>query len=759
MALKFNNASNFKNGYAVVENFDFTKQLLHISGNLVPGTFHSIYQDDFKDGYTRVETEYGKYNFVDTEGNLLLEEDLDRLPEAFSEGFSIVKGADGKSVSFINTKGKPLTKEAFKKAGSFINGFAEVVVEDGTVGFINSKGKVITDKSWDKFHNFHDGYALIKDNKGKYFFINEKGKKVSDKYTFAQDFCDGRAVVGELRKVYKYLDQNCREMKGSYSSANSFKEGYACVSKGNDNYFIIDTDGNKIADIDFSASARDIKEGMILERNSSGYTFYNIRGKKLNQTPFEYAEDFINGYAPIKTGNNWTCIDKVGNFVPFTSPLHFHFSEEGLAKVESIKTDLDGNEIKKYKFINRDGRDATEEFDDAEDFCEGYAVVKKGNICYYIDKTGRYLGNDKQSSQIETKDVYGFKYESLTNDELFYEYIKANVPVFLHGPSGVGKSTRVKALDPTATRITLRPQMNPEEIDGSLNRSTGAYIPPLWYKQITEKCEKEPNRKHVLFIDELTNVKPTVQSLVYSIVLDRAGKDGLWPLPDNAVVVAAGNENEGNLAAYPLTNALFRRFCHIYYDVSKNEWFNWATSLQNSISKQGGIPHQAQDKAQGKVHPAIVSYVMSRGADVLNQDLDEENPKIVADPRKWEIASRVLYSTNNPNSLVPAIGKELTTDFVSFVNTIQLTVDDIKSGNYSARDLRSADFGKQISTVAGLSMVEEEDLLVVRDFINKNLGPEMLATYDSMWISNDPERALIIDECNLDDLEDANIKE
>ena len=320
-----------------------------------------------------------------------------------------------------------------------------------------------------------------------------------------------------------------------------------------------------------------------------------------------------------------------------------------------------------------------------------------------------------------------FKYKELNNDELLNSLVEANVSIFLHGPSGVGKSARVKQLDPTATRITLRPQMNPEEVDGTLNRETGGYIPPLWYTQLCEKCESEPDRKHILFIDELTNVKPTVQSLVYSIVLDRAGKDGLWPLPENAVVVAAGNESKDNLAAYPLTNALFRRFNHLYYEVDKEDWLSWATKVNSSMEGK-------------KIHPAIIAYIMSK-KDVLNQELDEENPKIVTDPRKWEMASKVLYMTNNPYALLPAVGEELTADFVDFVQQIQITPQDIVSGNYDEEDFKELNISQKLSTIA-----QESELALVREFIKDNLGKEQLATFDTLWIGNDPERAMIIGE-------------
>ena len=360
--------------------------------------------------------------------------------------------------------------------------------------------------------------------------------------------------------------------------------------------------------------------------------------------------------------------------------------------------------------------------------------------------------DDAIEPEKETKpNPYGFTFEELDNDELLKLYVKSNAAIFLHGPSGVGKSGRVKQLDPTATRITLRPQMNPEEVDGTLDRETGKYIPPLWYTQLCEKCKAEPDRKHVLFIDELTNVKPTVQSLIYSIVLDRAGKDGLWPLPDNAVVVAAGNESADNLAAYPLTNALFRRFSHIYYEVDKNSWLDWATGV-SKVQKQ---EHVKDDKTpRARIHPAIVAYIMSRDEDVLNQDLDEENPHIVTDPRKWEIASNVLYTTKNPRALKPAIGEDLTEDFVDFVQNIHLTVEDVVEGRYDRREFEEMDISRKLSTLVGLCMASEKDLPVVRGFISSNMGKEILATYDSLWIRNDPERAEIIAECGLNMIEE-----
>ena len=344
---------------------------------------------------------------------------------------------------------------------------------------------------------------------------------------------------------------------------------------------------------------------------------------------------------------------------------------------------------------------------------------------------------------------YNFVFNKLTNDDMLRALVQAKVSVFLHGPSGVGKSQRVMALDPDCTKISLRPMMNPEEIDGVLNRETGDFIPPVWYKQLTQKCKDEPNKIHILFIDELTNVKPSVQSLVYGIVLERAGKDGMWKLPDNAVVVAAGNEADEYSAAYPLTNALFRRFCHLYYSVNKTDWLQWATGVDN-LKPLENIKKVDSNKA--KIHPAILAYISSRNEKVLNQEYDEDEPKIVTDPRKWAIASEILYSTHNPYALLPAIGENLTTDFVEFASAVNLTIEDIMDGNYNEEELKNITISSKYANIGAWTLATNDEFPVVRKFVSKVFGKEFETLFNKLWVKDSVERAEIL----ADSLEQEN---
>ena len=61
------------------------------------------------------------------------------------------------------------------------------------------------------------------------------------------------------------------------------------------------------------------------------------------------------------------------------------------------------------------------------------------------------------------------------------------------------------------------------------------------------------------FLEELTNASPMMQSKAYGIALDKKVA-GRWKLPENARVVAAGNELEDSLVANEMAEPLYDRF-------------------------------------------------------------------------------------------------------------------------------------------------------------------------------------------------------
>ena len=132
--------------------------------------------------------------------------------------------------------------------------------------------------------------------------------------------------------------------------------------------------------------------------------------------------------------------------------------------------------------------------------------------------------------------------------------------------------------------------------------------------------------------------------------------------------------------------------------------------------------------------------------DVLRTPYNGEKPN--ADPRKWEMASKVLYSTERPEMLRALIGEDLTRNFVTFINQKVITVDDVLKKNYSDEDL-AMDLAEKYATVVGLSSVDFENVEEVRNFVIDNLEKEFIALFDNLWIRGDDERLKRIAELKM----------
>ena len=179
------------------------------------------------------------------------------------------------------------------------------------------------------------------------------------------------------------------------------------------------------------------------------------------------------------------------------------------------------------------------------------------------------------ADQSEAKDR-AFRVEEHDELSLIRAYVKADIPVFLHGLSGDGKSDRVRQIDPLALDIELVNE-NPDTINGRAiyneARDEIVDVKPVWLVKLERLCED--GELHILFFDELTNATKQTQSVIFKIVLERF-VNNRWPLPANARIVAAGNDRSESSAAHDLAEPLFGRFAHIYIRTTVENWMPWA---------------------------------------------------------------------------------------------------------------------------------------------------------------------------------------
>lgn len=335
---------------------------------------------------------------------------------------------------------------------------------------------------------------------------------------------------------------------------------------------------------------------------------------------------------------------------------------------------------------------------------------------------------EEQAEALRKRNPYGFSFNQVSEEEIIRGAIESGVAVFLHGPSSEGKSARVKQIDPTCEIIYLR-NATPESLNGKsvYNQSTGEMIdiPPTWLKRLREKCEREPEKLHVVFFDEITNALPSIQGIAFNIVLDRE-VNGIWKLPDNARIVAAGNDMKDSLAANQLAEPLFNRFAHVYIKTTTESWLKWAS--------------------EHNIHPAIYSYIAYKNGSTLRSEYNGEKPN--ADPRKWEMASKMLYKTGNPEMLRALVGEDITREFVEFCKQRVITLEDVINGNYTDRDIELLDVSSRYATAMALSQVDEDNLEKVRDF-TKKLGAEIRAVFDVLWTHGDESKLEILAELEL----------
>ena len=233
--------------------------------------------------------------------------------------------------------------------------------------------------------------------------------------------------------------------------------------------------------------------------------------------------------------------------------------------------------------------------------------------------------------------------------------------------------------------------------------------------------------------------------MAFNIVLNKE-VNGRWKLPDNARIVAAGNEYEESRAANEMVEPLFNRFAHVYINTTVESWLRWAST---PIEEYKRLDYK-EDNVPMKIHPSIYAYIAYKSysrEDVLRTPYDGKTPN--ADPRKWELSSKVLYKTNNPEMLRSLIGDCLTRDFVMFTKRKVITVEDVINGNYKEEDLEMS-ISEKYNTAVGLSSVSIEHIEVVRDFV-KRLGPEICATFDTLWTHGDNERLEKIMELEINE--------
>jgi hypothetical protein len=179
-----------------------------------------------------------------------------------------------------------------------------------------------------------------------------------------------------------------------------------------------------------------------------------------------------------------------------------------------------------------------------------------------------------------------------------------NVPMFLWGPPGIGKSQIVAqvAADLNLPLIDVRAVLlDPVDLRGvpSVENGTTRWNPPNFLPMEGEG---------VLFLDELSQAPESVQSSLLQLVLDR--KLGEYKMPEGWRILAAGNRVTDGTFSRKISKALGSRFAtHLELAVDLDEWCAWAIDNQvpseiiGFLRLRPDLLHHFDPKAQGNSFP------------------------------------------------------------------------------------------------------------------------------------------------------------
>lgn len=336
--------------------------------------------------------------------------------------------------------------------------------------------------------------------------------------------------------------------------------------------------------------------------------------------------------------------------------------------------------------------------------------------------------------------------QKMSEEEQIAYYINYGRTFMLHGASGIGKTARIRAIDPDLTSVPLWNGVLPEDVLGKdvvLDGGKIEWVAPSWYTELCRKAAAEPDKKHVLFIDEVTNAKETTQSMIFNLVLNREVKVGKGKIPDNVTIVLAGNSKKESGAAYNMTEPLFRRmYAHIYLKDNVMDWIEW-----------GSEPKKGEEERRN-IHPLVAGYVATQGEQVFRTKYEEDEEEATVedqyavDPRGWEQVSDIIYDNGGQirrELMKNKLGPELADDFLVYAQDPLLTLEEVVSGDYTAEDIpERAD--EKLALVCGLRWAKDEEYEQVRDFVEKHLGKEYAQQYDRLWAGKDEDRALKLEQ-------------
>ncbi|QNK60332.1 WG repeat-containing protein [Paenibacillus sp. PAMC21692] len=564
---QYDSGSPFVEGMASVKK-DGKSGYIDSEGNPITA-FKYDFAHNFKDGLAVVGVKSGstaKFGIINRQGKELTELIYDDAI-AVGNGYGVVRvlgksdnvWVDGKA-GLVGPKGiiaPPIYEEINPPSDGTI-----LVKKDGKYGYLDAAGKKLTDLIYNHAYVFSDGYGLVYTDK-EIGFVDTQGKLVYARPSGTSsysDFSEGLAKVSVDGK-YGYIDTyGTMVIAPKYDEAWFFNQGLSYVTlNGKSGY--IDRAGKEVVPLKYDEVSTSFRNGLALVANGEDYIpqssegeyfgnegnkdyvvlsnkkfgFVNGAGKEVVSLQYDYAEEFVRGYARVSKGGTgagsyyhggkFGYIDTAGREVV---PLRYDYVggdmfdsfrgfTEGLSPVSNGGTgtvfdysgglwgyvNAQGVEVTplkytyvwsfnegmgrveqngKYGFVNASGQEIIPPiYDDAGDFYNGFAEVSKGGKRGYVDVQGNEVTGMIYSDSRRFLEGTALVQESSSRKLGFLRNPLPQVePVVIRVASqGAGKPSTVTLSSGTANAVIYYTLNGGDPLSNLSNSETQEYTAPF----------------------------------------------------------------------------------------------------------------------------------------------------------------------------------------------------------------------------------------------------------------------------------------
>ena len=282
-------------------------------------------------------------------------------------------------------------------------------------------------------------------------------------------------------------------------------------------------------------------------------------------------------------------------------------------------------------------------------------------------------------------------YNVILENSIMRESLIRDVPILLTGKKDDGKLSRLKDIvlsteeiflssihDLSGTFNTMFDQKkfnsmkymvdNKELSMDELINSCRKYVSnkPEWLVSFEERCNREPNKLHILGFCEIEKATSTVLRQLINII-DSRMVDSKWKLPNNArIVLVSSNIKNDN----KVIDDLYKRVVLLEINSPIENWFK----LRNLQDISNSLVFKREDIV---FNPELAAYILCKFWRDKEDVLGLSN-----NVNKLCVVSSLMKEFNQEDVLKIFMKEEYIKDFYNFCNKYDMNIDDVISEDY-----------------------------------------------------------------------------